>query len=245
MFVAFIDLIMAYDRVNRKFMINKLKDKGCSGKFFKIIEAMLDNITQIPKINNYFLPPIVTTLELRQGDNLSPILFYLFFDDVDEIFNQECDPVILFDDLSINHLLCIDDMAILPLSSKGLQNSLDKLYTYCSKWEMDVSTIKAKVMVFNTSGRLLKGYRFHYDGITVEQVNEFNYLGTTFSVSGNHSYPKDKSRTQANKDYFLVLKALHKIDFGAAPNLHLFDTLITPILNHNCEVWKQISRYKI
>ena len=37
-----------------------------------------------------------------------------------------------------------------------------------------------------------------------------------------------------------MLKALHKIDFDAVPSLHLFDTLITPILNYNCEVWNQI-----
>ena len=116
----------------------------------------MDNIIQIPKINNYLRPPIVTTLGLKQGDNRSPILFLSFFDDVDEVFNQECDPVILFDDLSINHLLYADDMATPSLSSEGLQNSLDKLYTYCSKWEMEVSTIITKVMVFNTSGRLLK-----------------------------------------------------------------------------------------
>ena len=52
---------------------------------------MLDNIIQIPKINNYLLSPVVTTLGLKQGDNLSPILFYLFSDDVDEILNPECD----------------------------------------------------------------------------------------------------------------------------------------------------------
>ena len=79
LFVAFVDLKKAYDRVNRKFMINKLKDKGFSGKFLKIIEAMLDNIIRIPKINNYLLLPIVTTLGLKQGDNLSPVLFYFFF----------------------------------------------------------------------------------------------------------------------------------------------------------------------
>ena len=75
LFVAFVDLKKAYDRVNRKFMINKLKDKGFSRKFLKIIE---DNIIQIPKINNYLLSPIVTTLGLKQGDNLSPVLFDLF-----------------------------------------------------------------------------------------------------------------------------------------------------------------------
>ena len=87
---------------------------------------------------------------------------------------------------------------------------------------MEVSTVKTKVMVFSTSGRLLKGYRFHYNGINLEQVKEFNYLGTTFSVSGNHSYPKEN------------VKTLHKIDFDVVPSLHLLGTLITSILNYNC-----------
>ena len=246
LFVAFVDLKKAYDKVNRKFMINKLRNKGFSGKFLKIIEAMLNNVTQIPKINGYFLSPILTTQGLKQGDNLSPILFDIFFDDIEDIFDENCDPVSLSDDLSINHLLYADDiLALLSLSSEGLQYSLNKLYTYCNKWKLEVSTIKTKVMIFNSSGRLLKGYRFYYNGISLEQVKEFKYLGTTFSASGSHQLPKEKLRKQANKAYFPMLKALHKIEFDAVPSLHLFDTLITPILNYNSEVLSQISKHKI
>ena len=46
-------------------MIDKLRNKGFSGKFLKIIEAMLNNVTQIPKINGYFLSPILTTVGLK------------------------------------------------------------------------------------------------------------------------------------------------------------------------------------
>ena len=161
-------------------MINKLRNKGFSGKFLKFIEAMLDNVTQIPKINGYFLSPILTTQGLKQGDNLSPILFDIFFDDTEDIFDENCDPVSLSDDLSINHLLHADDMALLSLSTEDLQYSLNKLYTYCNKWKLEVSTIKTKVMIFNSSGRLLKGCRFYYNGISLEQVKEFKYLNTTF-----------------------------------------------------------------
>ena len=87
---------------------------------------------------------------------MTPPSFDIFFDDVEEIFDGECDPVILSDDLSINHLFYADDMAILSMFSVGLQNSLNKLYTYCNKWGLKVSTTKTKVAVFNTSGRLLK-----------------------------------------------------------------------------------------
>ena len=56
-------------------------------------------------------------------------------------------PAILSDDLSINHLLHADNMAILSMSNDGLQNSLNKLYTYCNKWGLTVSA--TKVVVFN------------------------------------------------------------------------------------------------
>ena len=41
LFVGFIDLKMAYDKVNRHALLCKLRRKGLSGKFLNIIEAML------------------------------------------------------------------------------------------------------------------------------------------------------------------------------------------------------------
>ena len=145
---------------------------------------MLINVLQIPKISGQLLSQIVTTVGLKQGDNLSPILFNIFFDDV-EIFDTSCDPVILTDELSINHLLYADDMAILSLSSDGLQNSLDKLKFYSDKWHHELNTTKTKIIAFSTTDRLLKRYRFSYNDKILEQVREFKYLGTTLPGSGS------------------------------------------------------------
>ena len=65
----------------------------------------MNNVLQIPKINGKLLPPIVTSTGLKQGDNLSPILFYIFFDDVELIFDSECEPVVLSDELSLKSLI--------------------------------------------------------------------------------------------------------------------------------------------
>ena len=67
----------------------------------KIIEAMINNIIQIPKISGGLLSPITTLLGLKQGDNLSPILFNIFFDDVEEIFDNSCNPIKLPSGISI------------------------------------------------------------------------------------------------------------------------------------------------
>ena len=89
-------------------------------------------------------------------------MFNIFFDDVEEIFDISCDPVISTDELSINHLPYADDMAILSLPSDGLQNSLDKIKVYCDKRHFELNTTKTKIIVFSTTGRLLMGNRFSY-----------------------------------------------------------------------------------
>ena len=88
---------------------------------------------------------------LKQGDHLSLILFNIFFDDVEEIFDNSCGPVILTDELLINHLLYANDIAILSLSSDGLQNSLGKPEVYCDKWHLKLDTTKTKITGICTS----------------------------------------------------------------------------------------------
>ena len=117
---------------------------------------MIENAVQIPNINGRLLQPIITSTGLNQADNLSPILFDIFFDDVDQIFDSQCNPVIFNIEISLNHLLYADDMAILSLSLEGLQNSLNKLKTYCKEWHLVVSIKKTKIVVFNKTGKLLK-----------------------------------------------------------------------------------------
>ena len=87
----------------------------------------------------------------------------------------------------------------------------------------------------------VKEYRFSYNGKIFKQVGGFKYLGTTLSGSGSLMYVKEKLRKQDNKAYFPMLNALHKVDFEAILSLHLFDSLIRPILNYSCEVWNQLS----
>ena len=179
------------------------------------IVALVNNVLQIPKIDGKLLTPIVTSIGLKQGDNLSPILFDIFVDDVELIFDSKCEPVVLSNELSLNHLLYADDIAILSLSREGLQHSLDNLHEYCKVWYLEVSIKKTKVIVFNSSGRVLKPFQVVYDGKPIEMVKELKYLGTTLSPSGSLFLVKEKLQKQANEAYFPVISALQRIDFDA------------------------------
>ena len=179
-------------------------------------------------------------------DNLSPILSDIFFDDVDQIFDSQCNPVMFNSEITLNHLLYADDTATLSLSQEGLQNSRNKLEAYCKEWHLVVSIKKTKIVVFNKTGKLLKGFVFKYESRHIELVREFKYLGVTVTAFGDLYNAREKVRKQANKVYFPILRVLlQKINFDKTTGLKLFDSLIKPVLTYNCELWNQISKFKL
>jgi hypothetical protein len=72
-------------------------------------------------------------------------------------------------------------------SAKGLQKSLNILKIYCDKWNLKVNIGKTKVIVFNKSGRTLKGFSFLYEDEPISLTNEYKYLGILFMPSGTFS----------------------------------------------------------
>ena len=129
-YVCFVDLRTVYDTINRKALMKKLYDKGISGKFLKSIKAMHTIVEQRAKINNLILPTITSVLGLKEGDNLSPIEFNLFFDDVNEIFDKSCDLLPIEEEKKLSHLAFADDLAMFSLSKTGLQQCRNNLLIY-------------------------------------------------------------------------------------------------------------------
>jgi hypothetical protein len=78
-------------------------------------------------------------------------LFYIYIDDMpDYLFAPEIDPRDL-DGVYLHHaliccLLYADDLVLSSLSPGGLQRQLDRLFSYCQKWELVVNVSKTVCM---------------------------------------------------------------------------------------------------
>ena len=93
---------------------------------------------------------------LNKGVSLA-LPFLLYINDLIDHFGPDCEPLEL-NRKPMSCLLYADDIVLLSESAKGLQKSLDILKTYCDKWNLKVNIGKTKVIVFNKSGRILKGF---------------------------------------------------------------------------------------
>ena len=118
-FVAFIDFRKAYDSINRNDLF--FKQMEIRGLFLDNLKSLYSSIKYCVKIGKGYIDPIESFLGLKQGCVLSPILFNLFIDDIKEIFNRQCDPVLLFDTF-MNHLLYADDLIMMSNSAEGFTN---------------------------------------------------------------------------------------------------------------------------
>ncbi len=119
-FTAFIDLRKAYDSVDRNFLFRKLWALGLEGNFLESFRSIYHSVYQCVKIQDELIEPIVSERGLKQGCNLSPLLFNLFVEDIRLILDNSCDQVSL-DKSSFNHLLYADDLVLFAATPNGLQ----------------------------------------------------------------------------------------------------------------------------
>ena len=68
---------------------------------------------------------------VRQGDSLSPLLFNVFNNDIDEIFEHSVSEPVVLNSTKLNRLIYADDILLLSECKEGLQSCLNSLQTYC------------------------------------------------------------------------------------------------------------------
>ena len=147
---------------------------------------------------------------VRQGCILSPLLFNLFINNIPFSFEETLsDPFVLPNGAKLNSLLYADDLVILSRSKIGLQNCLNMLSSYCNSWMLSINPKKTKVMIFQKRAKRCTEYSFHFDNENIEVVQNYAYLETLISSTGNFSLALDK----------LKEKALHAL--SASENTHI------------------------
>ena len=154
LYTCFIDFRRAFDTVRHEELFYKLRKNGISDRFYTVIKDMYENINLSVKVNpNNLSTDFQSFVGVRQGDNLSPNLFKIFINDLPEIFDNRCKPVIL-NTTRLNCLMYADDVILVSESAEGLQNCLSRLNIYCDTWGLEVNIKKSKSMIFNNTGRL-------------------------------------------------------------------------------------------
>ena len=139
-----ITLTKAFDFVDRTYLWQKLLDSNINGKVLNVVRNMYNNAKSHVSVKNVLSDSFPCQVGVRQGENLSPLLFAIYLNDfktflseienynglskVSESITKELN---IF--LMIFCLLYADDTIVLAESAAQLQKALDGLNNYCNK----------------------------------------------------------------------------------------------------------------
>ena len=244
LFVVFIDFRKAYDRINRDLLFLKLQKSGIRGTFYKNIKALYNSISYRVRVRGGTLDPISSTLGLKQGGVLSPLLFNLYIDDLKDIFDESCDPVKMCEN-PLSHLLYADDLVLMSTSETGLNNGLKRLADYCETWQLEVNMKKSQVIIFNRSERKLTGTKFMFQNKPMEIVKSYCYLGIDLYPSGTFRTSIVNLMDKARKAMFPLFSTIAQFQLPCSNGINLFNSMIKPICLYNAENLANLSHNQI
>ena len=235
--VCFVDFRKAYDSVWRDGLYKKLLSYNVDKRFVRLLRNIYSSSSLAVKTQGGRSRIFESKVGLKQGCNLSPLLFNLFINDLlSEINGHFLDSPTL-NGIPINGLMYADDLVLVSESENGLQRLLDILHNYTTKWFLQVNKSKTKYM---------RIYRFksapphtvHFGETPLEKTDEYCYLGTIFTSNGSLNSAGRALHDKARKAMYGLLRRVNKHS-ACNPKilLELFDKMILPIAMYNSEVW--------
>ena len=243
LYCAFVDFSQAFDSVWRCGLWCKLLLNSVKGKFFQIIHSMYDNIKSCVKFNNECSTFFACKNGVRQGENLSPLLFAFYLNDLETYFlSAGIEPISLeyqneniLSYLKLLVLLYADDTVIFSNNECEFRNCLKAFHEYCLMWKLNVNYGKTKIIIFNK--RYTNNPYFKLGEQEIELVDQYKYLGTLFNKSGSFIHAKKYASEQARKAMYLLFMRANNLDLPIDLQLKLFDNTVLPILTYSSEIY--------
>ena len=127
-----------------------------------------------------------------------------------------------------------DDLIIIFAGHHDQQRALDKLFTYCTEWNLTINTDKTMVMhVPCRSVRLETPPPVVYDGVILEWGEGFNYLGVFINTKGIFQPKNAPIVLKAHKAQFKLTTMVCMLTFDTKMWLH--QAMVDPILLQGAE----------
>ena len=166
LYCAVIDLKKAFDSINLHNIWYKLFKQGLNGKMLQLIKDMYNNVKSCVRGCNSLPEYFNCVVGLKRGEVMSLILFSLLIEDLELCLQDDVNCGLSFNDIMFVLMLFADDMVILDNSPADLQQRLELISEYCSKWGLQVNTVKSKNLVFRKR-----------DGLRPDEVLQYNGHG--------------------------------------------------------------------
>ena len=236
-YACFVDLRKAFDTVCRDLLLHKISCLGISaGNFFNCLSDMYSKSIAKIKISKFLSPDICINRGTKQGHPLSPDLFKLYIQDLSTLLKSDALSHPALANIVISHLLWADDLVLLALNPKGLQDNINILLEFCNSMGLEININKTKILTFCPPRSKQSSETFTLGGLPIKHTERYCYLGIVFHKNGSFSAANTELRSKALRALYGLKNTIIKDALSYKSLNILFDSLIKPILLYGCQV---------
>ena len=254
LYACFIDYEKAFDTIDRISLWGKLLENNINGNILNVIVNMYKNAKSCVKSETMMSGMFACNMGVRQGENLSPLLFSIFLNDFESTLSKKYDRLTEIKTLSqilstedmeffINMyvLLYADDTLVLAESPEELQIAMNEVYSYCEKWSLRISTGKIKnksktrVVIFSR-GKVTTEHNFKMGNTKIDTDTDYCYLGVVFNFNGKFTKAINERIILARKALFGLNSKAERLHLPPDIHIDLFNKMVLPICIYGCEV---------
>ena len=183
-FVAFLDLLKAFDTVWRTCLLVEIHERGIKGKIWKAISSIYSHTTASIKLREGITKSFPVTRGVLQGSPLSPVLFNLFINPLAIQLQQE--PGLNIGQQNVPSLFYCDDISLLAKTSLGLQKLINLCISFAKPRRLIFNPQKCKVMtnsIFEIQPEIVM-LNSENKKCSLQYVKNFTYLGVNLDITG-------------------------------------------------------------
>ena len=241
LYLTFIDVRKAYDRVWRVGLWRKLVDKGIPSRSRAMIHRMFERVVRRVIIDGDLSEAAHIEAGVPQGAVLSPLLYAIYVDGLHDELRRKGLGIWMYGRL-VPLLLYADDIVLLALDAESMKLMHDAVTAYASRWRFEINSSKSNVMVIGprAARKAAVQHTWSIGGQTIALTEEYKYLGAEVSTSKRKWATLVERLRNAGSHAVDRLLWLGRGTGGLSPRAYaqLWCSTGRPKTEYACELWE-------
>ena len=243
LYVAYMDLEKAYDRIDRDAMWRVLSMYGINGQLLKAVQSLYTGSEACVRVCREEGEWFEVGVGLKQGCVMSPWLFNLFMDGVMREVREKVDDVgaTMWDarrncEWKVEWLMFADDTVLIGDSEEKLERLVHEFERVCGRRKLKVNVTKSKTMKIGKNVEENE-MNVHLNNRRMDEVDTYRYLGVDISNDSGMSEEVNHRIGEARKACGALKDLWKKRHISREAKVGMYEGIIEPSLLYGCEAW--------
>ena len=176
-----------------------------------------------------------TTVGVRQGCPLSPLLFNIFLEKIMQLSLDEFQSGVSIGGRRVCNLRFADDIDLIATGEDELQELTTRLAVTVEQFGMEINTDKSKVLVNSRQPAL--PCSISVNNSPLELVDRFKYLGAVVTAEGDSGVEIRRRMALGAAAVAALGRLWRSRSIGTRTKVRVYRSMVVPVVTYGCEAW--------